>query len=77
MLHLRALGEWQGTFGARELRAATIAIVGILALNGFLGRKQEWELMELDHIVGQMDAELDYVVCVVHKASGPYAPAIH
>ena len=44
-------------------RAATVAMVGILAFNGYLGRKTEWEVLAADHIQDQLRAGFDYIVC--------------
>jgi hypothetical protein len=57
----------------REVQsAATAAMVGILYLNGFGGRKLEWELMTRKHVLDQMDAGLDFVLCPKHKTSHIY-----
>ena len=51
---------------------ATVAMVGICALNGYFGRKKEWQSATADHVVSQLDAGLDYIVCANHKTSRTY-----
>jgi len=52
--------------------SATSALVGILFLNGYGGRKLEWELMTKDHVQSQFRDNLDYFVCSKHKTSKIY-----
>lgn len=52
--------------------AATRAIIGIVFLNGFAGRKMEWEQMTKDHVASQLDAQRDYLVCAKHKTASVY-----
>lgn len=52
--------------------AATAALVGIVWLNGFGGRKKEWELMLRDHCQEQFSLGLDFLVCHTHKTSSTY-----
>lgn len=51
---------------------ATAALVGIIFLNGFGGRKLEWERMTLDHIQSQFNQGLDFLVCDEHKTAKVY-----
>ena len=39
-------GKEGGQLNESEQALATTCIIGILALNGFFGRKYEWEVME-------------------------------
>lgn len=52
--------------------AANAALTGILWLNGFGGRKKEWEIMLRDHCHEQLNQGLDYFVCHSHKTSNTY-----
>ena len=52
--------------------SATSALVGILSLNGYFGRKLEWELMTEDHVKSQFRDNLDFFVCPKHKTSKIY-----
>lgn len=65
------------TIGRAELTqpeqgAATVAMVGILATNGYLGRKKEWETMDKNHVIQQLESGKDFVVCPNHKTSSVY-----
>jgi hypothetical protein len=51
---------------------ATSIMIGIIWLNGFGGRKMEWEVMTLEHFSQQMAKGFDYLVCDVHKTSHVY-----
>lgn len=51
---------------------ASACMVGIVYLNGFGGRKLEWELMTMKHVVHQLEDELDYMVCEKHKTAHVY-----
>ena len=51
---------------------ATTCIVGILALNGYFGRKLEWEILTFEHVKEQFDQCLDFIICSVHKTSTTY-----
>jgi hypothetical protein len=51
---------------------ANAALVGILWLNGFGGRKMEWETMLREHCKEQINKGLDYFCCQVHKTSNTY-----
>jgi hypothetical protein len=52
--------------------AANAALVGILWLNGFGGRKKEWEIMLRAHCQDQLSQGLDHFVCNSHKTSNTY-----
>ena len=52
--------------------AATVAMVGILATNGYFGRKKEWEVMPMEHVQSQLDAGHDFLVCPEHKTAKHY-----
>ena len=56
----------------RELAEATVAIIGILALNGYLGRKKEWQNTTEAHVRQQLSLGLDYLVCSDHKTATIY-----
>ena len=51
---------------------ANACIVGAIWLDGFGGRKYEWEVMSLDHVLAQLSADLDYLLCPEHKTSRIY-----
>ena len=55
-----------------EQGAATVAMVGILATNGYMGRKKEWETMDKNHVTQQLGSGKDFVVCPNHKTSSVY-----
>lgn len=77
MLTLQAIAE-QGNRGAqkvltvRQHRAATIALVGIIALNGFMGRAKEYAVTTKEHVQSQLAKKLDYIVCSDHKTQKCY-----
>ena len=52
--------------------AATSAMVGIIALNGFMGRKKEWQVATSEHVRHQLDSGLDYIVVTDYKTSQVY-----
>ena len=52
--------------------AANAALVGILYLNGFAGRKMEWEVLLASYILEQFANGLDYIVCDQHKTAYIY-----
>lgn len=51
---------------------ANACLVGAIWLDGFGGRKYEWEVMGLDHVVSQLEADLDFLLCPEHKTSRTY-----
>ena len=51
---------------------ANAALAGIIWLNGFGGRKMEWEEMSRAHVHEQFSKGLDYLVCMHHKTSHVY-----
>jgi hypothetical protein len=55
--------------------AANAAITGILALNGYFGRKKEWEILSTEHVLKQLDAGKDFLVCQDHKTAHCYGDA--
>lgn len=55
-----------------RLFKATAALVGVIWLNGFGGRKMEWEQMSLEHVRNQIAQGLDFFVCDHHKTSNVY-----
>lgn len=62
MLNLKRIERQYGTLAVLPPAAQTIAtfeIVGIIAFNGFMGRKGEWEIMSLEHVAAQLDAGLE------------------
>jgi uncharacterized protein YhaN len=52
--------------------AANAAMVGIVWLNGFGGRKKEWELMLKEHCTEQLNQVLDFFVCQSNKTCKTY-----
>ncbi len=67
-----ASGSQSTTLTDAEQAAATVAMVGAIALNGFMGRKKEWEILTLAHMQDQLIDGFDYVVCSEHKTSYVY-----
>ena len=55
--------------------SANAAMVGILALNGYFGRKKEWETLQTEHVLEQFEAGKDFLVCQNHKTSHCYGDA--
>ena len=53
-------------------REATRCLIGILVMNGFFGRKMEWEQAERDHIRQQIANGADYIICKEHKTACTY-----
>ena len=51
---------------------ANAAMCGICALNGYFGRKMEWEILTAEHIQNQINDDLDFIVCTEHKTSSTY-----
>ena len=51
---------------------ATAAMVGILFLNGFGGRKHEWEVLTLTHVEERFAKGSDFILCEEHKTSHVY-----
>ena len=52
--------------------ASTTAMVGILYYNSFAGRSGEWEIMKKDHVLQQINANADHLVCSYDKTSDCY-----
>jgi hypothetical protein len=52
--------------------AATVSMCGTLALNGYLGRKNEWQIATMEHVRTQVESGLDYIVCTNHETSRAY-----
>ena len=52
--------------------AATIAMVGIIYLNGFAGRSGEWQRMLRSHVQSQIQIGANHLVCSDHKTAKQY-----
>ena len=52
--------------------AANACLVGAIWLGGFGGRKYEWEVMTLEHVVAQLASDIDFLPCPEHKTSRTY-----
>lgn len=53
-------------------KEATRCLVGILVMNGFFGRKKEWELADREHVRSQLSNGYDYLICKEHKTVSTY-----
>lgn len=52
--------------------AATVCVIGIIALNTYLGRKREWEHLERDHYLTEIRMNHDWFSTSMHKTFQTY-----
>ena len=70
--HIKEKATGRSALHRRELGEATVALIGILALNGYFGRKKEWQKVTMAHVLEQLSLGLDYIVCDDHKTAKVY-----
>ena len=75
MVSLQAIGrraDATKSLGKAQHVAATVAMVGIIAFNGFMGRGSEYCAATKDHVLEQLKKGLDYIVVSEHKTQKAY-----
>lgn len=47
-------------------------LVFAISIDTFAGRKKEWEVLKFQHVVDQLNKNLDYIICSDHKTAATY-----
>lgn len=72
LLNIARAAQGQGTTPESLLTEANQCLVGIIFLDGFAGRSQEWDLMKLSTVQAALDEGRDWLLCSTHKTSRTY-----
>lgn len=66
--------KWAGkpSMPASVRALANACLCGGINLDTFMGRSMEWELLKFSHAKGQLDENLDFIICTGHKTIKTY-----